>query len=49
MENVEKMYKQGKSLTLACIESGFKSYDGFAYTYKKEFGTSPKKGLKSND
>ena len=45
MENVEKLYKQGKSLTHSCIESGFSSYDSFAYIYKKEFGLSPKKGL----
>ena len=45
MENVEKLYKQGKSLTHACIEAGFVSYDNFAYTYKAEFGISPRKGL----
>jgi AraC-like DNA-binding protein len=45
MENVEKLYNQGKSLTHACIESGFKSYDSFAYIYKKEFGIPPKKGF----
>lgn len=45
MENVEKLYKSGKSLTYACIESGFKSYDSFAYIYKKEFGIPPKKGF----
>ena len=45
MENVEKLYMQGKSLTHSCIESGFSSYDSFAYIYKKEFGISPKKGL----
>ena len=45
MENVEKLYKQGKSLTHSCIESGFSSYDSFAYIYKKEFGLSPKRGL----
>ncbi|MBQ7901840.1 MAG: helix-turn-helix domain-containing protein [Clostridia bacterium] len=45
MENVEKLCKQGKSLLHSCIESGFKSYDSFAYIYKKEFGVSPKKGL----
>ena len=42
MENVEKLHNQGKSLTYACIESGFNSYDNFAYIYKKEFGKSPK-------
>ncbi|MBQ8525744.1 MAG: helix-turn-helix domain-containing protein [Clostridia bacterium] len=45
LENVEKLYRQGNSLLHSCIESGFKSYDSFAYTYKKEFGISPKKGL----
>lgn len=45
MENVETLHNQGKSLTWACIESGFKSYDSFAYTYKRQFGVSPQKGL----
>lgn len=45
LENVEKLYKQGNSLLHSCVASGFKSYDSFAYIYKKEFGTSPKKGL----
>ena len=48
MENVETLHNQGKSLTYACIESGFKSYDCFAYTYKKQFGVSPQKGLLNN-
>lgn len=45
LENVEQLYKQGKSLIYACIESGFTSYDSFAYFYKKELGISPKKGF----
>ena len=45
LENVENLYKQGKSLMYACIESGFTSYDSFAYFYKKELGVSPKKGF----
>ena len=48
IENVEKLYKQGRSLISACIESGFKNYDCFAYNYKKEFGASPKKGLSNS-
>ena len=45
MENVEKLYKSGKSLTHACIESGFSGYNNFAYIYKSEFGVSPRKGM----
>lgn len=47
MENVEKLYKSGKSLTHACIESGFSGYNNFAYIYKSEFGVSPKNGMKN--
>lgn len=45
MENVEKLYKQGMSLTRACVESGFTGYNNFAYIYKTEFGVSPRKGF----
>lgn len=45
LENVELLCQQGKSLTYACIESGFTSYDSFSYFYKKELGVSPRKGL----
>ena len=45
LESVEQLYKNGKSLMYACIESGFTSYDSFSYFYKKELGISPKKGL----
>lgn len=45
MENVERLCKKGNSLTHSCIKSGFTSYNNFAYTYKKEFGICPKKGL----
>lgn len=45
LENAERLYQQGKSLTYACIESGFTSYDCFSYFYKKELGVSPRKGL----
>ncbi|MBQ8526620.1 MAG: helix-turn-helix domain-containing protein [Clostridia bacterium] len=46
-ENVEKLYRQGLSLEKAGIESGFNSYRHFAYAYKKEYGISPKNGLKT--
>lgn len=49
LENVEKLYRQGYSLVHSCIESGFSSYDSFAYTYKKEYGKSPKNGVFSKN
>ena len=45
MEYVEKLYNRGKSLTRACVEAGFGNYDNFAYSYKAEFGISPRKGF----
>lgn len=47
MEKVEKLSKQGISLTRACIEAGFSSYNNFAYIYKTEFGIPPKKGIQT--
>lgn len=46
-ENVEKLYRQGLSLEKASVESGFSNYRHFAYAYKKEYGISPKNGLKN--
>ena len=46
-ENVEKLYRNGHSLEKASVESGFNNYRHFAYAYKKEYGISPRNGLKS--
>ncbi len=49
IENVKLLYKNGETLTNACIESGFNSYNNFAYIYKKKFGKSPSGDLKASD
>lgn len=45
LEKTMELYSKGHSLIHACIEAGFNSYESFAYQYKKEYGTSPKKKL----
>lgn len=39
---VKELYDQGKSLTYASSEAGFKSYSSFYRAYLKESGMSPK-------
>ncbi len=39
------LIKEGKSITAACIESGFNDYSNFVRSFKKLFGLSPKKHL----
>lgn len=39
--------KNGKSITDACIESGFRDYSNFLRAFKKRFGFSPKKYYKN--
>ena len=37
------LIKEGKSITTACVESGFNDYSNFVRSFKKLFGHSPKK------
>ena len=43
-----QLYKNGGNLIEAGVEAGFGSYTNFYKAYIKEFGQSPKKGLKRN-
>lgn len=43
----KQLCKQGMNLSSACSEAGFKDYVNFYRAYKKEFGVSPKQGLKN--
>lgn len=43
MQKAIDLHKNGHSLIHASIEAGFSSYEAFAYLYKKEYGTSPRK------
>lgn len=45
MQMVIDLHQKGHSLVHSCIEAGFSSYEAFAYLYKKEYGTAPKKSL----
>lgn len=47
LNQVEKLYKKGKSLSAACVEAGFSSYNNFSYAYKLKYGVSPKEGFKN--
>ncbi len=44
---VKKLYKDGMSLSTASVEAGFGDYVNFYKAYIKEFGVSPKKGMKN--
>lgn len=44
---VKQLCKQGMNLSSACAEAGFKDYVNFYRAYTKEFGVSPRQGLKS--
>jgi len=44
---VKKLHKEGYSLSNASIEAGFGSYANFYKAYVKEFGISPKLGIKN--
>ena len=46
MQKAIDLHKNGHSLIHSSIEAGFNSYEAFAYLYKKEYGTSPKKILR---
>lgn len=46
LNNVDYLYKKGETLTSACMNSGFSSYNSFAYTYKKKYNKSPKSNYK---
>lgn len=46
LDKSQELIKGGKSITDAAIMSGFKSYAAFYRVYVKEFGLSPKEGLK---
>lgn len=43
---VRQLYKNGMNLSAASIEAGFGDYTCFYKAYVKEFGVSPKQGLK---
>ena len=45
MQTAIDLHSKGRSLIHSSIEAGFNSYESFAYLYKKEYGTSPKKSL----
>ena len=45
-ENIENLYRSGKSMEQASVMSGFNNYRHFAYAYKAEYGISPRKGIK---
>ena len=47
LANTEFLFRNGETLTSACMNSGFPSYNNFAYTYKKINKKSPKNGLKN--
>lgn len=44
----EDLFKNGKSITDACLEAGFGSYTNFYKAYTKEKGVNPKTGLNIN-
>lgn len=44
---VKQLYKKGINLSTASIEAGFGDYVNFYKAYTKEFGISPKKGMKN--
>ena len=45
LANVDILYKKGENLTSACMNSGFSSYNNFAYVYKKKYNKPPKLGF----
>lgn len=47
LSNVDSLYRKGETLTSACMNSGFSSYNNFAYTYKKKYKKSPKENYKN--
>lgn len=45
IEYAKILYRNGTTLTTACMDAGFNNYGSFAYNYKKLFGTSPREDL----
>ncbi len=45
INNAFEELKHGKNITTAAFDSGYESLSGFAYTYKKLLGKSPKKTM----
>lgn len=43
-----RLFREGKSLSDASTEAGFGCYENFYKAYVKEFGISPRQGLKQN-
>lgn len=47
IKQVQHMYSEGMSLTLACANAGFASYSSFYKAYYKETGKSPKNDIEN--